>query len=91
MQGNTSPSVTTSVLYTMRRRTSGSHKQINAIWKQQLGSKVSIWHRRFGHLRVRSLRLVSGFDYNLSNDIDFCESCVIGKLHRTSRIFSHLH
>ena len=76
-------------LYYLNCRQS-THEQINAIWKQQLGSKESIWHRRFGHLGEISLRelaknnLVSGFDYNLSNDINFCESCVIGKLHRSS-------
>ena len=48
-----------------------THEQINAIWKQQLGSKESIWHTRFGHLGESSLRglatqnLVSGFDYNV--------------------------
>ena len=63
-----------------------THQQVNAIWKKQLKSKESIWHRRFGHLREKSLRelaknkLADGFDYNLSNDI---ESCVLGKLHRS--------
>ena len=36
-------------LYYLNCRQS-THEQINAIWKQQLGSKESIWHRRFGHL-----------------------------------------
>ena len=26
--------------------------------------------------------LVSGFDYDISNEIDFCESCVNGKICR---------
>lgn len=52
-------------------------------------SKERIWHRRFGHLGVGSLRdlvkngLVTGLDYNVSKAITFCEPCVEGKLHRS--------
>ena len=28
--------------------------------------------------------LVSGFDYDISKEIDFCEPCVSGKIHRRS-------
>ena len=53
-------------------------------------SKENLWHRRFGHLRERSLctlkkdGLVNGLDYDVSKEIDFCESCVSGKIHRSS-------
>ena len=48
-----------------------------------------LWHRRFGHLSKRSLHklakdeLVSGLDYDISKEIDFCESCVNGKICRS--------
>ena len=48
-----------------------------------------LWHRRFGHLGERSLcrlkkdGLVHGFDYDVSKEIDFCEPCVSGKIHRS--------
>lgn len=51
-------------------------------------SKEFIWHKRFGHLNEKSLRilasqqLVDDFDYNISKQIPFCESCVEGKLHK---------
>ena len=62
-------------------------EEINAVRKHE--SKENRWHRRFGHLGEKYLRelaqhnLVNGFDYNLSNVIDFCEPCVSGKLHRS--------
>ena len=52
-------------------------------------SRENLWHRRFGHLGERNLQmlkkvdLVKGFDYNVSKDVKFCESCVSGKIHRT--------
>ena len=52
-------------------------------------SKEDKWHRRFGHLGVRSLqtlskeKLVSGFDYDSSSEISFCQACVEGKLHKS--------
>ena len=48
-----------------------------------------LWHQRFGHLGERSLcrlkkdGLVHGFDYDVSKEIDFCEPCVSGKIHRS--------
>ena len=51
-------------------------------------SKEFIWHQRFGHLNEKSLhtlasqQLVNDFDYNVSKQIPFCESCVKGKLHK---------
>ncbi len=53
-------------------------------------TKKDIWHRRFGHLGERNLcklaenSLVNGFDYDVSNSIEFCESCVSGKMCRSS-------
>ena len=41
-----------------------------------------LWHRRYGHLGEQNLKnlvndqLVRDFDYNASNNIGFCESCV---------------
>ena len=60
--------------------------QINAVSDV---ANEKLWHRRFGHLSERSLHklvkdeLVSGLDYNVSNEIDFCESCVNGKICRS--------
>ena len=48
-------------------------------------SKEDIWHKRFGHLGVSSLqrlshdRLVDGFDYDVSQQLTFCETCPQGK------------
>ena len=45
-------------------------------------------HRRYGHVGEQSLKSVAGgnlverFDYNLSGDLGFCESCIGGKQHR---------
>ncbi len=55
-------------------------------------SKEYLWHRRFGHLNVGSLQKLSRsnmanqyrFDYDPSETIGFCESCVKGKIHRRS-------
>ncbi len=53
-------------------------------------TKEDIWHRRFGHLGERNLcklaenSLVNGFDYDVSKSIEFCESCVSGKMCRSS-------
>ena len=52
-------------------------------------SKEDIWHKRFGHLGVSSLqrlshdRLVDGYDYDVSQQLTFCETCPQGKQHRT--------
>ena len=63
------------------------NEQINSASHQ---SKENLWHRRFGHLGERGLctlkkdGLVNGLDYDVSKEIDFCESCVSGKIHRSS-------
>ncbi len=53
-------------------------------------AKENLWHRRFGHLGEKNLHnlakdgLVIGFDNDVSKNIDFCEPCVSGKIHRSS-------
>ena len=48
-----------------------------------------VWHKRFGHLSIGSLRqlaadgLVDGFNFDKSKEIVFCESCVVGKHHKS--------
>ena len=51
---------------------------------------VNVWHQRYGHLNETSLKqlakgeLVDGISCDdLSDRLDFCESCVNGKLHCT--------
>lgn len=50
-------------------------------------SKEILWHQRYGHLGVQYLKklatesLVTGFDFDPQKNLDFCESCVQGKLH----------
>lgn len=50
--------------------------------------KETLGHRHFGHLGERGLRklakdnLVNGFDYDPAKGVDFCESCVRGKINR---------
>ena len=62
--------------------------------KKDSSSKEDLWHRRYGHLGVKSLQklsrgnLVEEFDYNASNDISFCEPCLKGK-HRRSQFPMH--
>ena len=52
-------------------------------------SKEDIWHKRFGHLGAGSLQklsrdgLVDGFDFDASQKLTFCETCPLGKQHRT--------
>lgn len=57
-----------------------------------LGSntKEEIWHRHFGHLGAKNLQklvrdqLVTGLDYDVTKDTNFCEPCLDGKHHRSS-------
>ncbi len=52
-------------------------------------SKEVVWHKRYGHLGVQSLKklavdgLVNGFSYDYSKQTSFCDSCTEGKHHRT--------
>ena len=66
-------------------------EQVHSVTKKNdCSSKEDLWHRRYGHLGVKSLQqlsrdnMVEGFDYNASNDISFCEPCLKGK-HRRSQ------
>ena len=53
-------------------------------------TKEDVWHCRFGHLYLKSLQklakdnLVDGFDFTATRDIQFCESCLEGKQHKSS-------
>ena len=51
-------------------------------------SKEDIWHRRYGQLSLKNLQklareqLVNDFDFSVTQDIQFCESCIQGKQHK---------
>ena len=51
-------------------------------------TREDVWHRRYGHLGTRNLQklakheLVNGFHFDMTKEINFCESCVEGKHHR---------
>ena len=66
-----------------------SCQNVNIAENSHQGSKEEVWHRRFGHLGVRNLQklakdeLVSGYDYDVSKQIGFCESCTEGKHYRS--------
>ena len=53
-------------------------------------SNEMLWHQRYGHLGVQSLKrlanedLVEGFNFDTKKDLEFCDACVQGKLHRCS-------
>ena len=56
---------------------------------EESDSKEDIWHKRFGHLGVGSLqrlareKFADGFDFDASQKLKFCETCPLGKQHRT--------
>ena len=60
----------------------------NAANAESSKSKDMLWHQRYGHLGAQNLKklanesLVDGFDFDPQKDLDFCEACVQGKLHR---------
>ncbi len=47
-------------------------------------SKEQIWHRRYGHLGIQNLKKLRSEclvdDFDVSKDIDFCNSCAEGIL-----------
>ena len=53
-------------------------------------SNEMLWHQRYGHLGVQSLKklandkLVEGFNFDAKKNLEFCEACTQGKLHRCS-------
>ena len=63
-----------------------NHERVNVA--KQPETKEDLWHKRYGHLGMSSLQklanknLVDGFDFNLSQDLTFCEACPQGKQHR---------
>lgn len=63
-------------------------QQANAAEVRSEETREDVWHRRYGHLGVRNLqklakgKLVDGFDYDASKEINFCEACAEGKHHR---------
>ena len=65
------------------------NEQTNAAVNKSKETKEDTWHRRYGHLGVRNLqklakeKLVDDFDFNVSRETTFCESCVEGKHHRS--------
>lgn len=52
-------------------------------------NKEKLWHRRYGHLGEQNLQkiareeLAEKFNYDPSNEIGFCETCIGGKHHRS--------
>lgn len=70
----------------------GSLYYLDCVVKPQVNvaqCKEVLWHRRYGHLGTQNLqklardKLVDNFDFDTSKDIDFCETCVEGKHHRS--------
>uniref|UniRef100_A0A1X7VFZ3 GAG-pre-integrase domain-containing protein n=1 Tax=Amphimedon queenslandica TaxID=400682 RepID=A0A1X7VFZ3_AMPQE len=63
---------------------------VNSATSCQETTKEDIWHDRFGHLNVRIVQklakenLVCDFDFTPTNEIQFCESCLDGKPHRSA-------
>ena len=71
-----------------------NQQQLNVV----IGSnKERLWHRRYGHLSEQSLKLlvreglVEHLDYNVANNVGFCEACVGGKHHRSPFETSKTH
>ena len=59
-------------------------------------SHLKIWHQRYGHLNISSFKklaneqLVDGLNQSdVSDEMEFCESCVLGKIHRSSYCSLH--
>ena len=70
----------------------GSLYYLDCQAKQQVNAaqcKEVLWHRRYGHLGTQSLqklardKLVDNFDFDFLKEVDFCETCVKGKHHRS--------
>ena len=65
----------------------GSQKCHTAVDKDA-ETREDVSHRRYGHLGTRNLQnlakheLVYGFHFDMTKEINFCESCVEGKHHR---------
>ena len=70
----------------------GSLYYLDCQARQQVNAtqcKEVLWHRRYGHLGTQSLqklaqdKLVDNFDLDFLKEVDFCETCVKGKHHRS--------
>ena len=54
-----------------------------------MAEKERLWHRRYGHLgeqnlqKLASKRLVGHFDYDITKEVGFCETCIGGKHHKS--------
>ena len=75
-------------LYDLSCQMNNPHESVNTLTNQ---SCIKVWHQRYGHLNVTSLRklandqLVNGLSCSdVSNGIDLCEVCLQGKIHRSS-------
>ena len=64
-----------------------NNQQINSVTDQ---ASKNLWNRRYGHLGERNLSklkndgLVNEFYYDATQEINLCESCLSGKMHRRS-------
>ena len=74
-------------LYYLNCKINSQQEAVNAVTNQ---SNIEMWHQRFGHLNVTSLQKLanSGMIKGLSGDdvsgeMDLCESCIQGKIHRS--------
>ena len=53
-------------------------------------SNEMLWHQRYGHLGIQSLKklandkLVEGFNFDAKKNLELCEACTQEKLHRCS-------
>ena len=53
---------------------------------QSVADKTDLWHRRLGHINIRSLNemqklgMVDGLPDHLSNELKFCDECAQGKM-----------
>ena len=76
-------------LYYLSYVDSGHHAN-PTVESSSVASKEVTWRKRYGHLGVQNLqklakeKLVDGYDYDKTKDIDFCESCTEGKHHRST-------
>lgn len=51
-------------------------------------TREDLWHYRYGHLSMKNLQklardnLIKDFDFSITKEIQFCESCIAGKQHK---------
>ena len=77
----------TGSLYYLNCQMISSHQRVNTVKE---GESAKVWHQRFGHLNVSSLKqlaskqMVTGLSYaDVANDMEMCEPCIQGKHHRS--------